>query len=57
MSDIKECAARNSMIKLRGDAIDRGMTELAVAYGWSAIRLGGEWLAKAPRRQKDKPNE
>jgi len=31
---------------LRKDAIARGMDELAMAYGWSAIRLGGELIVQ-----------
>jgi hypothetical protein len=33
---------RQSMLKLREDAIERDMLDLAGAYGWSAIRLGEE---------------
>lgn len=38
--------ARDTIIRLRTDAIDRGLTELALAYGWSAIRLGEELWAE-----------
>jgi len=32
-----------TMVKLREDAIRRGMDYLAIMYGWSAIRMGEEW--------------
>ena len=32
--------------RLRSDALDRGMHELAIAYGWSAIRVGEEILGR-----------
>lgn len=32
--------------RLRNDAIERGMQELAIVYGWSAIRLGQELLQR-----------
>lgn len=43
MSD--ETEIRRAMILLRQDAIERGMDDLAIVYGWSAIRLGSEILA------------
>lgn len=33
-------AIRKSIQALRDDAIERGLTDLAIVYGWSAIRLG-----------------
>jgi hypothetical protein len=33
-----------SLMKLREDAVKVGMFDLAVAYGWSALRLSGEAL-------------
>lgn len=35
---------RDTILKLRADALRRGMYELGLAYGWSAIRMGGEIL-------------
>lgn len=32
--------------ELRRDALERDMTDLAIAYGWSAIRLGEEYLKR-----------
>lgn len=40
MTNIKQTQA--AIVRLRQDAIARGMSELAIAYGWSAIRLGAE---------------
>jgi hypothetical protein len=34
-----------SMVRLRYDAIDRGLYELSIVYGMSAIRLANEELA------------
>jgi len=31
---------RGTMLNLRQDALGRGMLELAIIYGWSAIRAG-----------------
>jgi hypothetical protein len=36
---------------LRKDAIARGMNELAMAYGWSAIRLGEELIFQLKARK------
>ena len=36
----------NSIGKLRRDAIKRGMQELAIAYGWSEIRMKEEKLER-----------
>jgi hypothetical protein len=33
-----------SMLKLRADAIERGMLDLAIVYGWAAMRLGAELI-------------
>jgi hypothetical protein len=33
---------REAIRRLHQDALARGMHELAVAYGWSALRLGVE---------------
>ena len=38
---------RDMLLMLRQDALDRGMQELALAYGWSAIRIGMERLLVA----------
>lgn len=35
---------RETLLRLRTDAVERGMMELAIAYGWSAIQLGSEIL-------------
>lgn len=35
---------RNMLLRLRLDAVARGLFELAEAYGWSAIRLGDELI-------------
>ena len=32
--------------KLRADAIERGLSDLAIAYGWSQIRLREELLGR-----------
>jgi hypothetical protein len=37
-----------TMKRLRADAIERGMQELAITYGWSAIRIGCEILLSYP---------
>jgi hypothetical protein len=29
-------------LKLRNDALSRGLQELAIVYGWTAMRLGQE---------------
>lgn len=42
--DTENWKIRRTMMRLRADAIERGMTELALTYGWSAIRLGFEAL-------------
>jgi hypothetical protein len=34
-----------SLVALRLDALERGMIELAMTYGWSAIKRGNEILA------------
>ena len=39
----KEATLR-SLKMLRQDAIDRGMSDLAIVYGWNAIALGAEIL-------------
>lgn len=33
-------ARREALMRLRDDAIARGMQELAIAYGWNAMALG-----------------
>lgn len=40
---------RRLLLGLRADAIKRGMLELAVIYGTSAIRLGREALDEAQK--------
>jgi hypothetical protein len=36
---------RETIWRLRQDALERRMIELAITYGWSAIRLADEELA------------
>lgn len=38
--------AANSIGLLRQDALDRGMPDLAIAYGWSQIRLNEEHIGR-----------
>jgi hypothetical protein len=38
-----------TMIRLRDDAIGRGLQELAITCGWSACRLGDEAVAEQTR--------
>jgi hypothetical protein len=45
---------RDTMIKLRQDAIQRDMKELVVVYGWSAIRLGIEVLEEGFRLRENR---
>lgn len=45
---------RRSMMILRYDALENGMTDLAVVYGWASMRLGSEMLA-AGDKFKDPP--
>jgi hypothetical protein len=40
---------RRSLLILRIDAKERGMTDITLVYGWSAIRLGQEMLAAGER--------
>ena len=40
----------DSIMALRADAMSRGMTELALVYGWSAMRLSAERLTESVRR-------
>lgn len=37
---------KDSICALREDAIARGMQELAIVYGWSAIRLSEQILQR-----------
>ena len=37
-----------AMLRLRQDAIDRGMYDLAIVYGWSAMQHGVDFLTAAP---------
>lgn len=47
MEDIKDQkAALATLQKLRNDALARDMSDLAIAYGWSMIRLGQEILGR-----------
>jgi hypothetical protein len=36
--------------RLRKDAMDREMPDLAIVYGWSILRLGNEVIASAVKR-------
>lgn len=38
-----------SLMVLRLDAKERGMQELCIVYGWSAIRLGFQMIADGQR--------
>jgi hypothetical protein len=38
--------------RLQDDAIERGLHDLAVAYGWSALRIGQEAIDEAERETK-----
>ena len=38
--------AAHSVGRLRVDALSRGMDELAIAYGWSQIRLNEEKIGR-----------
>lgn len=40
-----EATIRRTMLALHADAHQRGMLDLAMVYGWSAIRLGNIILA------------
>lgn len=47
--DAKACVAklkaeRDTMVMLRQNAIEASMLDLAITYGWSALRLGFECL-------------
>lgn len=35
---------RRTLMLLRYDALERGMADLAIVYGWSAMRIGTEML-------------
>lgn len=37
---------RHAMLKLRTDALERGMREAATVYGWSALRCGDDQLER-----------
>jgi hypothetical protein len=41
-----------TMERLREDAVERGLRDLAIVYGWSAIRIGQEAVAEAMRGLK-----
>lgn len=41
-----------TMKMLWQDAKDRGMIELAIVYGWSAVRLGSEKIQAATKELK-----
>ncbi len=40
---------RETILKLRADAIERGDIDLAIVYGWSAIRMGAQELPEPER--------
>lgn len=40
-------AVQASMIRLRQDALASNMPDLAIVYGWSAIRISGEIVLAA----------
>lgn len=37
---------RDAMLKLRSDALELGMREAAMAYGWSALRYAPDELER-----------
>lgn len=37
---------REMFLKLRTDALERGMREAATVYGWSALRCGDDQLER-----------
>lgn len=43
-------AEHASMVKLRDDALRRGMRETAIAYSYSIIRGAAEWLNEQLKR-------
>lgn len=43
---------RDALIALRADAIERGMLELAIVYGWTVIRVGSEVLEEMIKEQR-----
>lgn len=50
-SDLK--SRRDLMVKLRDDADERGMHELAIFYAGEVIRLGAERIIEARERIRD----
>lgn len=42
-------AVQTSLIRLRQDAKERNMPDLAIAYGWSAVRISGEIVIEASK--------
>jgi hypothetical protein len=45
-----EATVRRTMMLLLADAKGRGMTDLAIVYGWSAMRLGNIMLNPGGRK-------
>jgi hypothetical protein len=45
----QRCPLYGLMMRLRIDAVERGMFDLATVYGYSAIRLGTETLGQIRR--------
>lgn len=48
-------AVLETIMRLRKSALQHGMEELAITYGWSAIRLGNEILAELEANHGQNP--
>ena len=45
----------HQLMMLRHDAMARGFTDLAITYGWSAMRVGADQIAKLVKSKTDAP--